>query len=124
MIHLDTCYLIHAIEGATTEDRHLRSWIRSRESLAISAVAWAEFQCGPRRPDADLLARAIVGDVVPVGAGAAERAAALFNAGGRRRGSLMDCLVAACAIEADAALATSNHADFRRFVQHGLRLAA
>ena len=101
----------------------LRSWLSRSASLAISAIAWSEFCCGPLPPGAESLARDVVGAIVPVGAGEAERAAALFNATGRRRGSMMDCLIAACAIEADVPMATANFVDFRRFVPLGLRLA-
>jgi predicted nucleic acid-binding protein len=55
---------------------------------------------------------------------AAERSAQLFNATGRRRGSLLNCLVAAAAIEAGAALATENPRDFERFESAGLTLAS
>lgn len=47
--------------------------------------------------------------------------AAPFNASGRRRGTFVDCLVAACAIDADAALATANPDDFARMP--GVRVA-
>ena len=48
----------------------------------------------------------------------------LFNLGGRRRGSLLDCMIAAVAVCADAALATTNPGDFRRFQTAGLRVVA
>jgi len=89
----------------------------------MSAIAWAEFLCGPPPFGLDEAVRDLVRDVVPVAASHAERAATLFNAGGRRTRSLADCVIAAVAIEAGAALATSNIQDFRRFVPHGLRLA-
>jgi predicted nucleic acid-binding protein len=61
-----------------------------------------------------------VGEALPVTADHARRAADIFNAQGRRRGTLIDCLIAATAIVEDAELATANPGDFR---MAGLRLA-
>ena len=51
-----------------------------------------------------------------------EMTARLFNLGGRRRGTLADCMIAAVAIRAGASLATTNPADLRRFVPRSLTL--
>lgn len=123
MIHLDTSFLIGALKRGSTEDRRLRSWLAAGEAVQISAMAWAEFRCGPLGYGLDEAVRELVSDVVPVIATHAEHAAELFNAGGRRVRSLPDCVIAACAIESGAALATANIEDFRRFVPHGLKLA-
>ena len=53
----------------------------------------------------------------------AEIAARLFNQAGRRRGSQMDCMIAATAIAENAPIATSDREDFRRFEGAGLTLA-
>jgi predicted nucleic acid-binding protein len=124
VIHLDTSFLIHALRAGSAQEKALVAWLAGTEELGISAFAWAEFLCGPVSPSAASRALDLLGAPVPLDQATAERAAELFNLGGRRRGSLADCLIAAAAMEAGASLATENAADFRRFVPAGLTLAA
>lgn len=119
--HVDTSFLIRALVAGSREARLLRSWLTAGRVVEISAMAWAEFLCGPLDPSDAVQAAAVLGDAVPVTSAHAMRAAALFNAAGRRRGTLVDCLIAACAMEAGAELATANVADFERMP--GVRLA-
>ena len=49
--------------------------------------------------------------------------AQLFNEGGRRRASLVNCMIASVALRAGAALATANPSDFRPIATTGLRVA-
>ena len=112
LIHLDTSFLIRALVHGTPEDRALRSWIRAGTPLAMCAVGWAEFLCGPLEESHLELVRRFVNEIVPFGSEAATKAALLFNRTGRRRGSLADCMIAATAIAAGAMLATSNRDDF------------
>jgi predicted nucleic acid-binding protein len=124
MIHLDTSFLIRALAEGTPQDGKIRAWLAAGETLGMSAVAWAEFLCGPAGLAGLELVGKVVEDRIPFGEGEAMLAARLFNASGRRRGSLADCMIAATAIRAGAALATENPRDFRRFVPAGLSLAA
>jgi predicted nucleic acid-binding protein len=122
-IHLDTNFLIHALQRGSREDQLLRAWLAADVSVGISAMAWAEFLCGPVG-DADRdVARRLVGTPVPLDAGSAERAEAMFNDTGRRRGALGDCLIAATAVNAGAELATRNVAVFQRLSDARLVLA-
>ncbi len=122
MIHLDTSFLIRALNLGTPEDRKLREWIGAGETLSMSTVAWAEFLCGPLDESEIALADQIVGqrsDFTPAQAAIAAR---VFNESGRRRGSLIDCMIAAAALADGAPIATENVADFRRFQNSGLKV--
>lgn len=122
MIHLDTGFLIRALVRNSPQDIKLRSWLRSNAELGISSVAWAEFLCGPiDQRDADLASR-ILPDRPPFTDKDAAEAARLFNLSGRRRGTFIDCMIAAVALGADASLATTNPDDFRRLEPAGLKI--
>src|SRR4051812_28480661 len=122
MIHLDTNYLIPAMFPGTPQDARLRAWLAAGEPVNVSAVAWAEFFCGPLTAEQSRLATALFPAPEPLFAADAVRAAELFNQPGRRRGSLADCMIATVAIRAGATLATENLGDFRPFVPFGLQL--
>lgn len=124
MIHLDTSFLIRALDRGSLEDGKLRRWIQQGELLSMSAVAWAELLCGPLTPAEMELANGIVKHRHEFTTEHAEVAARLYNESGRRRGSLVDCMIAAAALLEGAQIATANEADFRRFERSGLLLAA
>jgi predicted nucleic acid-binding protein len=88
----------------------------------MSAIGWAEFLCGPVGSAEITLAGHLVDSPAPFVDGDAVLTARLFNDGGRRRGSLLDCMIAAVALRAGAALATANPSDFRRYEPAGLRI--
>jgi predicted nucleic acid-binding protein len=124
VIHLDTSFLIHALVRSSVADKRLRKWLRADDDLAISSIAWTEFLCGPvASSDLDAVA-AMFTEIVPYTTNDAEMAARLFNVGGRRRGTLADCMIAAVAIRAGASLATTNPRDFERFVPEALTIVA
>lgn len=123
VILADTSFLIRALVKGTGEDRALRRWLREGQPLITSAIAWAEFLCGPLEPEEFDLAAVVLADRVEFGAEDAVTAAGFFNATGRRRGTLIDCMIAATAIRSGAALATANPADFKRLEPLGLTLA-
>ena len=123
MIHLDTSFLIRALAMGSPEDRRLRGWIGEGQTLGMSTVAWTELLCGPlKRSELELATEIVVQrqDFTPEHA---ELAARFFNESGRRRGSLIDCMIAATALVADAPIATANAADFLRFKDFGLTMA-
>jgi predicted nucleic acid-binding protein len=100
LIHFDIGFLIGALQRGSREDQRLRGW------LGIE------------------LAARMIKEPKPLVAADALAAARLFNLGGRRRGSLMDCMIASAAIRVGAELATTNASDFRRFESAGLTLVA
>ena len=123
MIHLDTSFLIRALNVGTSEDRKLREWVSAGKALSMSTVAWAEFLCGPLDQSEIELATQVVGQQSAFTLDHAAIAARLFNESGRRRGSLLDCMIAAAALADGAPIATRNVADFRRFEDSGLKVA-
>lgn len=123
MTHLDTSFLIRSLVSGTPERARLASWLKANEPIAISAVCWTEFLCGPVSPQEAALAQQLLGTPLSFTAGDAAVAAQLFNGSGRRRGSLIDCMVAAHAMSVNASLATSNRADFQRLVPFGVQFA-
>jgi len=122
VIQLDTSFLIRTLVKGTPQDELLRQWLTDGESLFMSSIAWTEFLCGPLKPKEIQLTEQLIDQVPPFTADDAELASELFNRAGRRRGSLMDCMVAASALRCDAPLATANPADFKRIEESGLRV--
>ncbi|HEY4721755.1 MAG TPA: type II toxin-antitoxin system VapC family toxin [Anaerolineae bacterium] len=90
----------------------------------MSTIAWAEFLCGPIDQEHARLAAALFPNPEPFLPADAAKAADLFNQTGRRRGTLIDSMIAAVCIHRGAELATENVDDFRRFSPFGLRLTA
>ena len=120
LIHLDANYLIAALRrhDLASELRHTAAG----DPINVSAIAWAEFLCGPVAGNEELHARALVDQVETLCDTDARFAARLFNQTGRRLRSLPDCLIAAVALRCRASLATMNVADFSRFERFGLIL--
>ena len=125
MIHLDASFLVYAtICPGSPESNLTLEWLRSGEILGMSAIAWAEYQCGKPPSNQDLqLARRIVARQIDFTEEMAALTARLFNETGRRRRMFTDCMIAATAIAEQASIATANLKDFRKFERFGLILA-
>ena len=123
MVHLDTNFLILALVPGSPQDARLRAWIAAGESIGLSSIALAEFLSGPVTAEQVKLSCTFFPEPQDFTAQHASRAAELFNQTGRRRGSLLDCMIASSAMLAGASLATENLDDFRRFEPFGLVIA-
>jgi len=122
-IHLDTNFLIHYIGGGDGEViRKVEDWLMEGVAIHVSAMAWAEFQCGPLQAGENATALELLHSVLPVTCELAVEAGRLFQATGRRSRSLADCLIAATAISGHVPLATNNRSDFEPFIPHGLQI--
>ncbi len=116
-------FLIHYVGGGYEEViRKVESWLRDGHTLHASAMAWAEFLCGPLLPEENALAAELLHSVLPITAGLAVEAGRLFHETDRRSRSLADCLIATAAVVARVPLATKNRDDFEPFLAHGLEL--
>lgn len=122
MIHLDSSFLIRSLIPQTREAVQLEQWLNNNVPLGASAICWAEFLCGPFDVAQIPTLTQILGVPVPFTDRDSARAAELFNVSGRRRGTFVDCMIAATAIGENAALAAANVADFSRFRSSGLLL--
>lgn len=122
MIVLDTNFLITGLVPGSAQDVRLREWLCAGETLQVNVIVWAEFLCGPVTPDHIRMATQLFPHPEVLLPEDAVRGAQLYNATGRRRGSLADCLIAATCLRLNAAIATDNVADFRPFEPLGLRV--
>jgi predicted nucleic acid-binding protein len=124
MIHLDTNCLIEIHASKSRLRSVLLSNVRQGERLSCSVLAWAEYLCGPvTRDERELSWQLIEGSPALLEAFVAELGAQFYNATGRRRGSLADCLIAATAVKHNALLLTLDSQDFLPFEPLGLKLA-
>lgn len=122
MIMLDTNFLIALEQPGGDADVRVRGWLTDGEQLGVCAIVWTEYLCGPLSPEKIAAADALLRWKEPFDTCDAPMAARLFNAGGRRRGTMVDCMIAAVAIRCGAAFATLNRTDFATFAKHGLAL--
>ena len=89
----------------------------------MSAIAWCEFLKGPLSPARlSLVTKVLSPAPVRLTDAEANEAARWFNAVGRSRRFNVEAMIAASVITAGAELATANPANFKLFVQQGLKL--
>jgi predicted nucleic acid-binding protein len=122
-IHLDTNLLILMLAPSTGVAIKLAELAVKGNSFCCSAIAWAEFLNGPVNSSQIKAAEDVVQDrILNFTKEDARLAAELFNVGNRKRGTQVDCMIAASVILANGVLATLNKDDFRPFAAKGLEL--
>ncbi len=123
MIHLDTNYLIDLCSPGSAAAAEVRQWLANDQEVGTSTIAWSEFVSGPvSQKDINAVEFVLSGHLAVFGRDEAILAGKLFNQSGRKRGSRLNCFIAATAIRGDAQLATQNKKDFSVFTNSGLRL--
>ena len=114
IVHVDTSALIDALTGPRRSLPALIAIVDAGHRLDVSAIVLYEWLRGPRKP-AELAAQEALlpaDRAWPFGPAEAARAARLYAQVRRARGREIDLAIAACAIEAEAALWTLNPRDF------------
>lgn len=115
IVHLDTSVLVDALTGPRRSLPALERMIAAAHVPGVSALVLYEWRRGPRTPAELDTQEALLpsSQARPFGSVEAERAAAIYRSLRRARGRDMDIAIAACALEAAAALWTLNPVDFR-----------
>lgn len=121
-MHLDTNMLIGASEVGSPIRRQVEAWLRAGEPLQASAMAWAEYLCGPLAPGEEAACFSLLDQICQMDAATATLGSRLYNFTGRRSRSLADCLIAATAILAGQPLASANLSHFQPFTAYGLTI--
>jgi predicted nucleic acid-binding protein len=114
IVHVDTSALIDALTGPRRSLPALIAIVDAGHRLDVSAIVLYDWLRGPRKP-AELAAQEALlpaDRAWPFGPAEAARAARLYAQVRRARGREIDLAIAACAIEAEAALWTLNPKDF------------
>lgn len=114
LVHLDTSFLVDALTGSKRSGPRLKSLTAEGIVVRIGAPVVYEWLRGPRTSTqlSDYSQLFPPEKIVPVDNAVAGKAAALYKTVRAPRGREMDILIAACALEQNAALATLNREDF------------
>lgn len=112
--HLDTDFLIRALTRAGAEREKLSALLASDAEIEMSALAWYEFERGPRTPEQLAVGRRMVGvqGVLSFDELRASQAAELFRLLEGRKRHGVDIAIAAAALDRDATLLTCNAKDY------------
>ena len=113
-LHVDTDFLIYALQATGRERRRLLEVAESRHALCISSVAWYEFARGPRTPEQLATARALFADdgVIPFSEALAAASAEMFRRLGSPRRRAADIAIGVTAVSHDATLLARHARDF------------
>ena len=114
LYHIDTDFLIYAVESNGPERSRVFSILDSGAELQLSAVAWYEFYRHPATPSQLAVSRSFIGPrgIVEFTETLASRAADTFRALGSPRRRAADIAIGITAASCRATLLTRNARDF------------
>lgn len=112
--HLDNDFLVIALTTSGPERRYLLELASSGTEIAMSAIAWYEFQRGPRTAEHVAVAESFLAPagVIPFSREIADVAGQLFRRLKKPRKRVADLAIAATALAHGATLVTRNAVDF------------
>ena len=113
-VHLDTDFLIYALEAGGPERRRARELVESEHEIGISSIVWYEFSRDPRTPEQLATARALFAEdgVVPFSETIVVSAAEVFRQLGSPRRRAADIAIGVTAALFGVTLVTRNARDF------------
>jgi predicted nucleic acid-binding protein len=114
LVHLDTSVLVDAFTGPRRSLGRLRAATAKGDVVTFSSIVLYEWLRGPRiEGEKEAVEAFVASDIVTVfGRREAVRAAGLYRRVKGARQRQADIAIAACAVEAGAALWTLNRSDF------------
>ena len=114
VVHLDTDFLIYALESAGPERRRFVELAESDLEIGLSAVAWYEFSRGSRTPEQIATARSLFPEhgIVALSESLATVSAEVFRQLGSPRRRAADIAIGVTAAAMGATLVTRNQRDF------------
>jgi predicted nucleic acid-binding protein len=123
VIHLNTNMLIDPVTSQSAQVIMVHRWVKNQIPLEVSVITWSEFFNSPHTEEQKNAVHAVSrGGIQPFTQVQAEFASRLFHMTGCKRGSHVDCVIAAAASCNHHPVATRHIAEFERFIPYGIKV--